>query len=298
MKHQDNLTETTNPETGNQRQNPLDLLVMHSGWKEHEQRFRAIVQNAIDEYQPEEIFVGFSGGGDSLLCLNLAKKYFPVKAFHANTGIGIEKTRKFCRDYCKKNNIELVEIFAKEDCGQDYDEIVIEHGFPGPAMHYKFYQRLKERPIRELHRRYKKKRGGKIMMLTGIRHDESTIRAGYKNKIVDVIDGVVWVNPAYWFTGQQKYDWLKDHDIEQNPVSKIIGMSGECLCGAFASKGELEQVRMIEPETADRIEQLTKKVKDAGWGWPWYGKPHDSYMLEKNGQQNLFFCNGCGKKDA
>jgi 3'-phosphoadenosine 5'-phosphosulfate sulfotransferase (PAPS reductase)/FAD synthetase len=253
---------------------------------------------AYCQYRPAAVFVGFSGGGDSLLCLHLMRKYYPAKAFHANTGIGIEATRQFCRDYCKKHSVKFVEIRAKEDCGQDYDQMVIEQGFPGPAMHGKMYQRLKERPIRELHRRYKQRRGGKIMMLTGIRYDESQVRAGYKDRIIDVVNGVVWVNPVYFFSGQEKYDWLNDHGIERNPVSEIIGMSGECLCGAFASKGELEMVRLIEPETAERIEALQERVYEAGHRWPWHGKPLKTHILEKHGQQNMFFCHGCGKKNG
>lgn len=269
-------------------------------WRQKERRAMKYVAKAIQQYSPDEIFVGFSGGGDSMLCLNLIKKYIPnVKAFHANTGIGIEKTRQFCRDYCKDNGIELVEIRAKEDCGQDYDDFVMEHGFPGAGMHYRMYQRLKERPIAKLHRDYKKKRGNKIMMLTGIRYFESTVRAGYKNSIIDVAGGVVWVNPVYWFTNQEKYDYLKDHNIPTNPVSDVIGMSGECLCGAFASEDERELIRMVEPAAMDRIEKLEKEAWDRGHTWKWHQSPTKYHILEKHGQSNMFrpFCTGCGKRE-
>lgn len=258
------------------------------------------MEKAIKKYNPNEIFVGFSGGGDSLLCADIITNLYPeAKIFHANTGIGLEKTREFVREYCEERGWDLVEIRAKEDCGQDYEKMVLEYGFPGPAMHGRMYQRLKERPVRKLHKRYKGKRGGKILIATGIRHDESIIRAGYKNSIIDEIGGVVWVNPVYWFSAQDKHDYLQKNNIKTNPVSDVIGMSGECLCGAYAHKGELDLIRLVEPETADYIEELQDRVYNAGWKWPWESKPSKALILEKNGQGNLFepMCVGCGKRN-
>ena len=80
-----------------------------SDWIQKERKGLKYIASAIQEYDPKEIFVGFSGGGDSSLALHLAKKYIPgVKAFHANTGIGIEKTREYVRSQCKEYGIDLV----------------------------------------------------------------------------------------------------------------------------------------------------------------------------------------------
>jgi len=276
---------------------------------EKENEALSIIEEALAEYSPEEIFIGFSGGTDSLLVADLVMRHMPEsKIFHANTGIGIEKTRQYCRDYCADNNWDLVEIRAKEDCGQDYEEMVLAYGFPGPAMHGKMYQRLKERCVRVLHRRYKKKRGNKIMLITGIRHDESQIRAGYANRIVDVVDGVVWVNAVYWYTKQDKYDYIKRRGLKTNPVHDVLGMSGECLCGAFAHKGELELVRLIEPETAEYIEELQERVYKK-WPWKWEEKMPKWFKDMSQGQTDAFYnwedsdyfqpmCIGCGKTDG
>lgn len=261
---------------------------------------------AIQEYNPDEIFVGFSGGTDSLLAADITMKYFPeARIFHANTGIGLTKTREYVRETCQRRDWNLVEIRAKEDCGQDYEQMVMEYGFPGPAKHQTMYIRLKERCTEELHRRYKKKRGNKIILITGIRHDESNPRAGYKNKIITKIGGVIWVNACYWFTGQDKYDYIKNRSLKVNPVSKVIGMSGECLCGAYAHKGELDLVRLVEPETADYIEELQKRVKQK-WPWGWEEQMPNWFRAMKEGQTDAFYdwedsdyfqpmCVGCGK---
>jgi hypothetical protein len=52
-------------------------------------------------------------------------------------------------------------------------------------------------------------------------------------------------------------------------------MSGECLCGAFARRGEKEELRLFFPEVVEHIERLEKRVKDlnmfpehrTNWGW-------------------------------
>lgn len=272
---------------------------------------RRIINQALSEYDVNAIFVGFSGGGDSLLAANVAKTILgdKVDMFHANTGIGIEKTRKFVRNTCKDRDWNLVEIRAKEDCGMDYDEIVCKYGFPDAPQHIRMYIQLKERPIMELHRRYKGKRGGKIMILTGIRHDESRIRAGYANDVIKKQGGIIWANHVYHFSQQDKYDYLKQNNIKTNPVNDILGMSGECLCGAYAHKGELDLVGLIEPETRDRILALEERVKEHGFTWGWEDSMPKYFKALKEGQTDMFFdwensdhfrpfCIGCGKTDG
>lgn len=260
---------------------------------------KSIIQDVIERHNPMAFFVGFSGGDDSLVTCHVVKDIIPeAKILHINTGIGIEKTRQYVRDYCDEMGWELVEVRAKEDCGQDYDELVVEQGFPGPAMHTKMYNRLKERCVEHLLRVTKKSYWDKIAIFTGIRHDESSRRARYTGSIIDQRGAAIWVNPLYHWTSDDMYGYREEHNLRRNPVSEILGMSGECLCGAYAQKGELASIRLIEPETADRIEALTKRVWDAGWKWSWEDQPSKYLIREKHGQQNLFqpLCVGCNKK--
>lgn len=77
-------------------------------------------------------FVLFSGGNDSTVLAHMMRGRSDY-AVHCNTTIGIEKTRQFVRDTCKEWGLELLERVAPIS----YRELVIERGFPGPAMHYK-----------------------------------------------------------------------------------------------------------------------------------------------------------------
>lgn len=261
-----------------------------------------ITDRAIAEHKPVCIYTGFSGGTDSLAVTHwMFENYgggdIPIKAFHANTGIGIEQTREFVRDTCHDYGWPLVEIRAKEDCGQDYDQLVLEHGFPGPDHHQKMYNRLKERCVKLLAKRTKTHWRDRIIIATGIRHDESQIRAGYAGREINRDGSQVWTNPIYWWSGSYKAQYIRDNALPTNPVSQTLGMSGECLCGAYASKGEKALVRTIDPDVADRIDRLEQECLARGFTWGWEGSPPKG---GRNPDQNMMsfepMCVDCNKK--
>ena len=264
---------------------------------------KSIIQEAIYTYDPVAVYVGFSGGSDSLATTHWMMKNVPgCKAFHANTGIGIEATREFVRETCREYGWPLIEVRAKEDCGQDYDELVRERGFPGPDMHKKMYARLKERCIEKVVRDSKTHRMDKVLIATGIRHDESRIRAGYAGREINRRGAQVWANPLYWWTKGDMGKYIEHHGLPKNPVSDMLGMSGECLCGAFAHKGEKELIRIIAPGVVDRIERLEKECLKMGmtWGWEQHPPPGgynpDQSVMDFETEQPM--CVGCGKKGA
>ena len=248
-------------------------------------------------HNPVAIRVGFSGGRDSLAITHWMMTNVPgTEVFHCNTGIGIEKTREFVRETCKQYGWPLHEIRAKEDCGQDYDVFCKKYGFPGPDGHGMMYARLKERPIRELVRRAQKKRGDKVLLATGIRHDESTRRMRYVGREVNVDQSRVWANPIYWWSATERDAYIKAHNLPINPISAMLGMSGECLCGAYAHKGEKSLVRIVDPATADRIDALEQEVFKAGFNWGWEGAPPAGG--HSHDQTDMFrpLCVGCEKE--
>jgi 3'-phosphoadenosine 5'-phosphosulfate sulfotransferase (PAPS reductase)/FAD synthetase len=233
-----------------------------------------IIEEAMT-HGPVAIRVGFSGGRDSLAVTHwMMNNVEGCEAFHCNTGIGIEATREFVRDTCRTMGWKLHEIRAKEDCGQDYDEIVRQHGFPGPDGHSTMYARLKERPIRRLVKEAQMGvRGARVMLATGIRHDESVRRMRYAGKEVSRTGSQLWVSPLYWWSASKRDAYIKQHNLPINPISAMLGMSGECLCGAFAHKGEKSIVRIADPKTADRIDALEQEALGLGFTWGWEGRP-------------------------
>jgi 3'-phosphoadenosine 5'-phosphosulfate sulfotransferase (PAPS reductase)/FAD synthetase len=95
------------------------------------------------------ICILFSGGNDSTVLAHMFKARADY-AVHANTGIGVEQTREFVRATCTSWGLPLLEEHPPP--GSTYRELVLDQGFPGPGMHWKMYQRLKERALRQVQR--------------------------------------------------------------------------------------------------------------------------------------------------
>lgn len=259
---------------------------------------REIIDTAIGQYRPRAIYVGFSGGPDSLAVTHWMMSNVPgCQPFHINTGIGIERTREYVREFCKDRGWPLTEIRAKEDCGQDYDELVKEQGFPGPDHHKKMYDRLKGRGVGLLVKRAKKRRSDRVLIASGIRHDESLIRMGYAGREINKVknSAQVWANPIYWWPKEQRDDYISDHKLPVNPVSKELGMSGECGCGAYAHPGELKMWRKVDPSFGDRIDRLSEEVLANGFTWAWDGRPPKGGFNREQLAIFMPMCFGCQK---
>lgn len=267
--------------------------------EEREQRIRKLVEQAhtivdtaweLAEGRMRAAWcVLFSGGNDSTVLAHLMRHRVD-HAVHCNTTIGIEATRQFVRDTCKAWNLDLIERTAPTN----YRDLVIERGFPGPAFHYRMYQRLKERPLDEVRKELiTNSRQQRVLFIAGRRRDESERR---KNIPLYEKDGsAIWASPIAMWTKEDMTMYraimARDGDpVPFNPVTDALGMSGECLCGAFAKPDELDRIEAWYPDTAAEIRQLEADVAAAGhkppfchWGHG-QGKP-----TEKTGAM----CSSC-----
>jgi 3'-phosphoadenosine 5'-phosphosulfate sulfotransferase (PAPS reductase)/FAD synthetase len=207
----------------------------------------------------------FSGGNDSTTLAHMFRSRADY-AVHANTTIGIEQTRQFVRDTCALWGLELLERTApRRGAGAvTYRELCIERGFPGPAMHWKMYTRLKERPLMQVRRELVTKPSKqRILFLAGRRRSESERRADVP--LSERNGSVIWASPLALWTKLDLATYRKLHPgIPRNEVSDLLHMSGECLCGAFAKPGELDQIGLWFPEVKAEIEALEAEVRAAG----------------------------------
>lgn len=255
-----------------------------------------IIEIALQN-KPVATFALFSGGDGSLAATHWSMNNVPnCQVAHIDTGVGIAATQDFVRKTCAREGWPLTVIRAKEDCGQDYDKIVEKHGFPGPSSHRFMYVQLKERAIEELVRRQKTKRSDKVMLLTGICHDDSQRRSGYGGSEITMRGAQMWVNHLYWAGQSWTYHYLQSIGIPRNPVSMELGMSGECLCGAFAKQGELGMVRRICPKLADRLENLERRIHNQH-PWGWEERPPKKRDDDKTDDMFSPLCRNCLKVD-
>lgn len=274
---------------------------------------RKIVRDAIEEYKPIAIFAGFSGGNDSIVVTHFACTEFGAAAIHCNTMIGVEKTRIHARTVAAKHGWHFLEKYAVSegpperhkdgrpfdqtnlptgkwtDGATSYEDFVFNFGMPGPGQHRRMYQRLKERSFEAFKRDAKagKSRRSRVMFITGIRHDESSIRAGYQ-RAVTVTGSNIWVNPFYWHLKSDFSLYRDEFGLPRNPVSEVLGFSGECMCGTMGTPAELDAVEKVEPETHTYICGLQDKCESLGLPCRYGMKPEKPLKPSNDLQLSLF----------
>lgn len=268
----------------------------------------AVLDEAEAEHKPRARWALISGGHDSLTATAVGFEWakargHEMRAAHIRTGTGVKATTDFVEETCEEQGWPL-QIF---DPPVRYEEIVLEYGFPGPAQHGLMYQRLKERCLRELVRQSKQDFKDRVMLVTGVRSDESVRRMRHVERIQR--DGAqVWAATIWnWSKIDCANFCFKARGFSRNPVVDKMHMSGECRCGAFAKPGELEEWMFWFPEETRWIGELQQKVADAGLhAYRWGTRPprvHREQMAlsfgeEWDAMQPGLLCVGCGPDDT
>lgn len=239
------------------------------------------------------IVILFSGGNDSTVLAHMFRDRATHVA-HANTGIGIEQTRQFVRDTARSWGLPLLEKRPRE--GEGYRDLVLGRclartgpntgkpvyagGFPGPAMHWLMYQRLKERSLEKIRNEIVAASHKEcVIFLAGRRRLESQRRKSRSKaqaiKPVERKGSIIWASPLHNWSALDMNAYRRKHpDVPRNEVADLLHMSGECLCGAFAEAGELDEIGDWFPEVAASIRALESEALAAGipelkcrWGW-------------------------------
>lgn len=195
---------------------------------------------------PDYVVALVSGGHDSLTAFHVAHEspHVDVDAVaHINTGIGVPETREFVQRRCADLDVPFIEL-KNGTWGERYVDMVLKYGFPGPTIHKIMYRNLKERCLNGLCRSFP----GTLALVSGVRRHES------RNRMENVpIDGLsedsraLWLSPLTDWTTNDIRRYRDRHDLPANPVVETLGMSGECLCGAYADRIEYRLLREEYP---------------------------------------------------
>ena len=246
-----------------------------------------------------------SGGNDSAIVGHLLRGRYDA-VLHVNTGTGIPETTQCVRVVAAAWGDTLHELTPKNR----YEDLVlgkviagsgpnagwrpIWKGFPGPAGHRVMYRQLKNEPLMRFRRetlgdqtRLPRADRKKIIYLGGMRWAETERR--FRNaEAIDPDGSIVWVSPLVHWTDahmreyRARYRCQQDHDhalhrlcfdgaLPLNEVTEHLHMSGECLCGAYAKPGELDEIEFFYPGVAARVRALEADAERAGirycrWG--------------------------------
>lgn len=271
--------------TRTEREKRLDELVADA-WRIYHEAVRLHVAEYRDgKGKPRElaaVFALFSGGNDSTILTHLFR-HTVTHVVHANTGIGVEATRQYVRDTCADWKLPLLERHPPGGC--TYRELVLDRGFPGPGQHWKMYQRLKLRALEQAQREVVTHPWRqRVVFLAGRRRAESARRNARSIPEYERRRSNIWVSPlVHWTSLDMNTYRLRFPDCPRNPVSDALHMSGECLCGSFAKRDELDEVGFWYPEVRAQVEALEREADAAGvppprnrWGWGAYARERPS----------------------
>ena len=113
------------------------------------------------------------------------------------------------------------------------------------------------------------------------------------------------MNPFYYCDALDFEAYRQEYGLPRNPVKSLVGISGECCCGAHAAPNELAAYQQAEPEFALYLEGLRQRVMQR-FPWDWDERPPKWWNDAKRGQLFLFdpvpdfmpACVGCNRKGA
>jgi len=219
----------------------------------------AVIDAGLTEYRVRHVWALFSGGHDSLTATHVASQH-PAFAgvIHIDTGTGVPETEQYVRDICARYGWRL--MVGKP--ATTYQQLIVEHGFPGPPQHGIMYRYLKERPLDQVRIGIQRECGEKIAFVGGMRSQESSRRMGNAEPHHQDRHGI-WVSAIHNWTAMDVSTYVHLNALPRNQVKRNTHMSGECLCSAFAKQGEAQMYEYFYPDVAERIRRWETLVQQA-----------------------------------
>ena len=181
---------------------------------------------------------------------------------HIDTKISLPETREYIEKYAKWLGAELLVVSTK----YDYFELVRQFGYPSVLNNRWCWRLLKQEPLYRF-RIDEMKEGVEGLWVLGIRSNESRLRLEnygrlrntlHKTRIKD-LPVVEWL-PILYLSGPQVSRLIREFNIPQNPVWYKLGISGDCLCLAGATRKTLEALFTQYPDVAERFYNFDKQL--------------------------------------
>lgn len=255
-----------------------------------------IVKEAIEKFSPTHIVSMVSGGKDSAASDQVAEELdIPIDfRIHGFTRTGIKETTDHCRDFYGRKG-EYVEA----DAGTAYEDYVLRKGFFGKGRnaHGFAYRVLKATPFRKaISREIRQgKRGVRILLLNGVRKDESENRMKHAKvfRADPAAPGNIWVNIIHDWSQEDRDAYLESRQTPINPVATQLCRSGECMCGTMQTDQERMEAAALYPKWHEWLTDLEREaLRLHGFGW---GQPSPKPSKD---QGDLFapMCTDCMKR--
>lgn len=236
----------------------------------------------------KKFYALFSGGKDSVTVAHKLHSEGLLEAcIFVDTSICLKETKDFVRSYCKEQAWKLIELDRMGKC-KTYEEFVMKYGFPSNAWHNVAMRELKWKPLYYWVMQHKDEG---VVLCSGVRSKESKRRMANTEPYArdKSCKHMRWCAPIYDWSDAEVWEYIHENKLKRSPVYSTLGLSGDCLCGAFSSHGEAELISMFHPEMAERIRKLERKCPKERNTWG-----NQSSLEGASQQQRLSFeCADC-----
>jgi 3'-phosphoadenosine 5'-phosphosulfate sulfotransferase (PAPS reductase)/FAD synthetase len=111
-----------------------------------------------------------------------------------------------------------------------------------------------------------------MVFITGVRRLESVRRMGHVVPM-QKHGRHLWLSPLTSWSKDDVLNYRDANNLPHNEVVDVLHKSSECLCGAFAHAGELEELCLWYPNVGNYIKDLERRVHAAGFSWGWEEGP-------------------------
>jgi len=207
------------------------------------------------------VFVMFSGGRDSLVVLDLTLRSLGtdnVEALFIDTRIATPGLKSYVMKRCKEYGVKLNIICPN----QDFFELVLKKGFP--MIKYRWCKEyLKMKPLKHFVENVKKLYGD-IILLTGVRRDESWFKARAE-KIYDHPQlGVKVYAPIFEWSSELVKEYIRIYRLKENPLYKIYGKAYDCWCTVYKSPADFALLAIHHPKFFRKFVEVESKLRSGG----------------------------------
>lgn len=211
----------------------------------------------IKEHEPPEgYYLGFSGGKDSIVLLDLVKRSkVKFEVFYNVTTIEHPETLEFVKTFPE---VQFLQPKAS------IEELIIKKGFP-PLQKYRYC-------TTEL----KIKHGRDRLKLIGIRAEESPRRANLNPMKLDGKDRYIY--PIFDWTAADIWQYIGKYGLRYHPLYNCGYKRIGCVLCPFAPKKQIELEIEKYPDIVEKYHQACLKAYDARIA---KGKTYDTF---KNGE--------------
>lgn len=240
-----------------------------------------------------------SGGQDSAAAAAVAVEKGVDLLVYLDTGTGLEANREYVEELAWWLDCQVWTLRTPEA----YEQAVRESGFPSPGDHAIMYRKLKERQLERLATLVGGRgHGAELFFWTGVRRAESRNRMARVSEVQDH-SRWTWVAPLADWTKDQVRAKIDDEGLPTNPLWSALGRSGDCYCGAYASRSELLDLEAAGfEEHAAWIRELEDELQSEAlaptnrslWGWAKMDEKKLRAHRAKMDEEQAILCSSCG----